>query len=137
MDLDDCRVHYRAVLCSALQCIVMEKIIGQNLEEITKVLNSEQRSAIWRALCDAVKVMQGKGFVHGDLRRPNIIRDNEIEPTSPTPVIVDFGWAGIENQVNYPYNINPIAYWASGVHGADPILSQHDLHMAENIFYGV
>ena len=46
-------------------------------------------------------------FVHGDLRRPNImIRNEDISTPSPTPIIIDFDWAGIQGQAKYPSSLN-------------------------------
>ena len=41
--------------------------------------------------------MKNESFVHGNLRTPNImIRIEEIYSDTPTPIIVDFEWAGTQ-----------------------------------------
>ena len=48
------------------------------------------------------------GFVHGDLRPPNIIITNN------GPQIIDFDWAGKIGIACYPVDINPEVDWPEG-----------------------
>ena len=128
------------VLPGGWKVIVMENVKGKNLEEICRAKGGawQGRKAVETALCEAVALMREKNFVHGDLRRPNImIKHDEINVDSPTPIIVDFDWAGIERQVKYPAFLSKSECWAHGVFEAGPILCDHDHFMAKNIFLDV
>jgi hypothetical protein len=79
-------------------------------------------------LCDAVKLMHDNGWVHGDLREPNILRtDGSIR-------IVDFEFSGRENQARYPLFLNHTDInWPEGVAAQKPLMKRHDEEMLRRI----
>ncbi len=64
----------------------------------------------------ALNILHGEGLVFGDLRRPNIM----IMPgpnKDDTVRLIDFDWAGKENEARYPIHLNQSkeVKWADGV----------------------
>ena len=115
--------------------IVMEYIEGKSLHECSCTLTDPQKDAIIKKLKEAVQGMQGKKYVHGDLRLPNImIKDSETDSDSPTPIIIDFDWAGIEGVAKYPLNLNQVVDWPSDAKSGLNILNSHDMYMVEHLF---
>lgn len=76
-------------------------------------------------LTKAIEYCHERGFVFGDLRKPNIMitKENKVQ-------LIDFDWAGCEGRVTYPVSIDSIDIeWPAGVRGLNPILQQHDHDM--------
>jgi len=80
---------------------------------------------------NAVEVLHTEGYVHGDLRSPNIIVHK-----SKQIFILDFDWAGKEGEVFYPL-VNPEAFGddceSHGIAFGEPIKKEHDLHMLRKL----
>ena len=72
----------------------------------------------------AVGQIHEAGFVHGDLRLPNILvgPDDAIK-------IIDFDWAGTVGEAVYPPLLNPDIPWHPDVKLGAKILPEHDLHL--------
>ena len=49
----------------------------------------------------AIETLHAKGFVHGDLREPNVLVTKEADVK-----IIDFDWCGKVGEARYPSNIN-------------------------------
>ncbi|THH28240.1 hypothetical protein EUX98_g5954 [Antrodiella citrinella] len=82
----------------------------------------------------AMDVLPAAGFVHGDIRRPNVlvVRRHGLDDDpadSDGGMLLDFDWAGREGEVRYPYGINMQINWTDGVAGGKPILKEHDRNM--------
>lgn len=121
--------------CDGWKVIVMEYIEGKTLHECSSTLKDSQKDAIIEMLITAVQSMKDAKFVHGDLRLPNImIKDSEVDSESPTPIILDFDWAGIDGEVVYPVNLNPIVDWPDTAKPGSFIHNSHDMHMVDNLF---
>ncbi|KAG1810445.1 uncharacterized protein HD556DRAFT_54243 [Suillus plorans] len=73
---------------------------------------------------DAIEYCHGKGFVFGDLRKPNIMitKDGKVQ-------LIDFDWAGRKDEVKYPVSISSAIRWPKGAQGLGPILEEHDRDM--------
>ena len=122
-------------LCDGWKVIVMEYIEGKTLHECNSTLKDSQKDAIKVKLKAAVQRMKNKNYVHGDLRLPNImIKDSEVDSEFPTPIILDFDWAGIDGEVKYPVNLNNVVDWPDTAKSGLPILNSHDMYMVENLF---
>ena len=124
-----------AELNAGWKVIVMEYIEGKTLHECRCTLRDPQKDAIRKKLKEAIQSMRDKKYVHGDLRQPNImIKNSETGSDSPTPIIVDFDWAGIEGVAKYPLNLNQVVDWPSDAKSGLNILNSHDIYMVENLF---
>ncbi|KAK0490450.1 hypothetical protein IW261DRAFT_13590 [Armillaria novae-zelandiae] len=75
----------------------------------------------------ALNILHAEGLVFGDLRRRNIM----IIPEDNTVRLIDFDWAGKENEARYPIHLNQSkeVKWADGVGSYGKIDKTHDLDM--------
>lgn len=73
-------------------------------------------------------VLSSRGFVHGDLRSPNvhIKEDKQV-------VLFDFDWAGKEGEAKYPDMLNPCETWPPGAQLGALITKEHDQFMIANL----
>ncbi|PBK73208.1 hypothetical protein ARMSODRAFT_720832 [Armillaria solidipes] len=111
----------------ALKMVVMGYVEGKTA---TKVFNGAALSPnVVGDLERALSILHGEGLVFGDLRKPNIM----IVPEDDTVRLIDFDWAGKENQVRYPIHLNQSkeVKWADGVGSYRKIDKKHDLDMLE------
>ncbi|KAG2082262.1 hypothetical protein BD769DRAFT_1633430 [Suillus cothurnatus] len=102
-----------------LRMVVMEYVDG-----MTAYSSPQLPPSFHQELTKAIEYCHGKGFVFGDLRKPNIMitKDGKVQ-------LIDFDWAGREGKVTYPVSISPAIDWPEGVQGLGPILKQHDHDM--------
>ncbi len=56
---------------------------------------------------EALSVLHAAGFVHGDLRAPNIV----VRPGARRVYFIDFDWAGEEGVASYPVVLNTHINW--------------------------
>ena len=122
---------------SEMECggkvIEMEYIHGKILHECQQSLSTAQKQNVRHRLISTVQDMATSKFVHGDLRRPNImIRNEDISSPSPTPIIIDFDWAGTQGQAKYPSSLNNNVVWPVGATPRAVIMCDHDREMVEN-----
>ncbi|KAK0242163.1 hypothetical protein EDD85DRAFT_278209 [Armillaria nabsnona] len=114
----------------ALQMVMMGYVEGKTA---TKVFNGAALSQnIVGDLKRALDILHTEGLVFGDLRRPNIMivpGPNEDD----TAQLIDFDWAGKENEVRYPIHLNQSkeVKWADGVGSYRKIDKKHDVDMLE------
>ena len=77
--------------------------------------------------------MKDSQFVHGDLRGANImIRNDDMSSDSPTPIVIDFDWAGKETEAKYPSSINKNVFWPADVSAKGLIECEHDNKMVNH-----
>jgi len=69
----------------------------------------------------ALETLHSQNLVHGDLRRPNILTDEEGRVR-----LIDFEWSGEAGVVRYPALLNPEIPWPEGVKPGRSIQPQHD-----------
>ena len=72
-------------------------------------------------------ILEKNGYVHGDLRPPNVHTKGE------NIYILDFDWAGNEDDVVYPDVLNPTQNWHQDAKVGLPIRKEHDKFMIENL----
>ncbi|KAH7096944.1 hypothetical protein BKA62DRAFT_774678 [Auriculariales sp. MPI-PUGE-AT-0066] len=111
------------------QMVVMwEYVDATKVDDTKQQLNCDQSI---RRLEDAVKAMHEAGFVHGDLREPNILLDG-----NNAPMIIDFDWAGPMDDpcTVYPSNICLDSSYNlhEDVCAGGRILAEHDDHLVKN-----
>ncbi|KAG2052546.1 hypothetical protein BDR06DRAFT_515094 [Suillus hirtellus] len=102
-----------------LRMVVMEYVDGTTACSSLRLPRSFHQE-----LEDAIKYCHGKGFVFGDLRKPNIMitKDGKVQ-------LIDFDWAGRKGEVKYPVSTSPAINWPKGAQGLGPILEEHDRDM--------
>ena len=76
---------------------------------------------VLQQLEDGLNRLHGNNLVHGDLRRPNILIDEEGRVR-----LIDFEWSGEAGVVRYPVLLNPEISWPEGVEPGLRIQPQHD-----------
>jgi len=105
--------------------IIMKKIDGMSLsEKFLSTLNVDQRTQVFQLVTDAINSMHQNGYVHGDLRGPNIMMDQSLTRVW----FVDFDFAGKEKQAVYPPFLNKKDIdWHEGVSAGKKIERDHDL----------
>ncbi|KAJ7025983.1 hypothetical protein C8F04DRAFT_966932 [Mycena alexandri] len=79
----------------------------------------------------AVQGMHNAGFVHGDIRLPNILV-HKTDVNKPL-LLVDFDWGGLANEVRYPGALNPVIQRHSGARSGLCITTDHDTFMLEQL----
>ncbi|KIO24082.1 hypothetical protein M407DRAFT_26518 [Tulasnella calospora MUT 4182] len=111
--------------------VVMDSVAGIDMESAEpKSLSPSAFEDIERAM----GALHGAGWVFGDLRPPNIMlceRDIPGSGTRKGAMLVDFDWAGKENEQRYPPALNPEIKWPEGVVGGGIIKMEHDDSMLE------
>jgi hypothetical protein len=84
-------------------------------------------------LTKCVNVLHKAGYVHGDLRPPNVlVRDDKL-------FLVDFDWANTRGTARYPLHISlsPEKNWHPGVTRGGLIEYEHDNHRLESLVSGL
>lgn len=99
-----------------------------SLDDAKFTINKATQNSIKRA----VTLFHQLGFVHGDIRRPNILvrRDGSSESV----LILDFDWAGYVDRAFYPERMNLTeVVWPEGVEPTAAITKEHDLLMMQGL----
>ena len=96
---------------------LQEKFSTISKDEILTTLQFEK-------LKEAVTSFHEKDWVHGDLRRPNILRSK----TSDDIMLIDFDWSGKYREARYPVYLNPELPWPNGVAPNALIDKEHDIN---------
>jgi hypothetical protein len=108
--------------CGYMYMTVMEYVEGEEWYSLS------HSSKYWNVLNQVIQLYHEAGFVHGDLRAPNIIISNQ------KPVILDFDWAGENGIVRYPRVLNHHdILWPDGVDVNQPIQAEHDIFMLNQL----
>lgn len=80
-------------------------------------------------LREAIKTLHQHGFVHGDLRAPNVLVTMKGKPK-----LIDFDWCGKEGEARYPGDIALRAHkWHEGVKPGGLITKEHDRYMFKEL----
>lgn len=74
----------------------------------------------------AISLLHDRGFVFGDLRRPNI-----LHVRGGGAMLVDFDWCGKVGEARYPLNIHLGLEWAEGTDPNEVIQVAHDKFMLD------
>ncbi|KAG8885629.1 hypothetical protein FRB99_004453 [Tulasnella sp. 403] len=94
------KLHYSGNLPGDWTVVVMEYIT--NPFKLFSDLSDDERATLEPAIENAVSQMHRAGYVHGDLRRVNVLGD----PDTKNIKIVDWDWAGLNREVTYPAELN-------------------------------
>eukprot|EP01033_Poteriospumella_lacustris_P013108 gene13109-9387_t len=104
--------------------LLMEKIDDALTLIAIRQLAPEARALIARDVAQAVGTLQQEGFIHGDLRYPNIlvIKANTVLRT----YIIDFEFTGREGDALYPPDLDLSIFTWVDVEHFPHVLKQHD-----------
>ncbi|TRM63414.1 hypothetical protein BD626DRAFT_271443 [Schizophyllum amplum] len=113
--------------CKGRKMVVMEYVKGQHFPEAPA-------SAMREVLFTTVRILHDAGYVHGDIRMPNVlIKDGEGDADARI-LLLDFDWAGKEGEVHYPPDLSREIPWASGIEEFGLIKKEHDIAMIHKIY---
>ncbi|KAH9939746.1 uncharacterized protein BXZ73DRAFT_75919 [Epithele typhae] len=113
------------------EMVVMEHVEG------VPAFAPEQQSAAAPEVERALKILQGSGMVHGDLRPPNILLLRGWGQGVEGRVrIIDFDWAGREGEVRYPCWLSKEVFPVDGIDDYAPITCAHDKGMLSLLYSG-
>jgi hypothetical protein len=80
----------------------------------------------------AVTALHAAGYVHGDLRRCNVLQSNEGSESGVC--VIDFDWAGMEGQQNYPsFTNHGDIGWPEGAATGMPLRRAHDEYFLQQL----
>jgi RIO1 family len=97
-------------------------IIMEYLEDARAWTDQDQADPAKTKQLRAIQdVLAKNGFVHGDLRPPNILVDQYCKV-----YVVDFDWAGKAGAVRYPVYLNPDGNWHPEAKLGECIQQHHD-----------
>ena len=81
-----------------------------------------------------ISKMHELGFVHGDIRRPNILVNTDPHARVEELVaLIDFDWADKAGIARYPMALNPNISWPDGAYPRGLISKDHDQEMMEQV----
>jgi serine/threonine protein kinase len=105
-----------------LRMVVMEYLDGNTVREASKLGNIP--TTFLEQVRKPLDYLHEQGFVFGNLRDVNVMitRNREVK-------LIDFDWAGKEQQVRYPLFLSDEKKWADGVTPGGIIEKGHDIVM--------
>jgi len=84
---------------------------------------------VHNSIMKIIDLLEGKGYVHGDLQSTNIMVDRDTFRIK----VVDFDWAGEAGKTYYPIDRNDeINYWPEGSRNGCPIALGDDRVLVQN-----
>ncbi|KAK7457039.1 hypothetical protein VKT23_010342 [Stygiomarasmius scandens] len=110
---------------SEFSVVVMSYIQGKTVATVFGCM--EVSDEVYQGVKEALNVLHEAGFVHGDLRRPNIMTDNG------KVILIDYDWAGLAGTARYPSFLNPRTAYPKGVGPRKEITKEHDEWMLEEL----
>ncbi|KAL7277910.1 hypothetical protein ACG7TL_008860 [Trametes sanguinea] len=121
------RLYACAPLVGGAIMVVMAIVPGGNTAWKQYGLGPLPDSVV-RDIEGALKVLEQKGLVHGDVRRPNVVTIQRVDGTTGG-MLIDFDWSGKHGEVYYPSLLNQDVSWQQGIAPGQPIRSEHDWEM--------
>lgn len=122
------RLHCCVELAGRVIMVVMDVVEGAS-SAFYKYRTRHLPSDLAQKVKDAVKVLHDGGYVHGDIRRPNVL----VEADERGVLLIDFDWAAKAGQARYPVTLNLSGQipWATGTKAGGVIGMAHDDHVVE------
>ena len=101
------------------------------MEKIDEIKSYEKNDTVVASLKSVLDCLKSKNYVHGDLRRPNIL----VLPDD-TVRVLDFDWAGTEGIATYPIDLNLSSEcgWRNDIERGQRITSGQDMYMLSSQF---
>ena len=103
--------------------VVMEMIEGAMTLHQIRALQTSQRSVIMQDVGKAINKLHEHGFVHGDIRVPNVLVTKE----PLRAYIIDFDFTGMERIAIYPMNLDLGIFTWVEFEEFPLILKKHDI----------
>jgi serine/threonine protein kinase len=97
-------------------------------------ISSDIQQAARNMLKQRLQVVHHLGYVHGDIRNPNLMLALNGSGSLVDLKLVDFDWAGKEGEVRYPHNMNLDLIRARGAKSSANITAKHDIFMVDTLF---
>ena len=122
------KLHQVERLPGGWMAVIMSEFKGSNLLGMAEDKLVDAGYATFRTTL--MEKLQAKDFVHGDLRRQNIL----LSDTNKFAV-VDFDWAGKHGDVKYPLsiNLNSTCGWSPDVDAGVLIDRSHDRYQLDKL----
>jgi tRNA A-37 threonylcarbamoyl transferase component Bud32 len=101
-------------------------VIMEELNESPARIKPEERESFKKLVEGAVQLLHAGGYVHGDIRAPDIL----VCPSDPSRDVkfIDFDEAGVKEEAVYPCNLNTVEVKRpNGAFDGQKILKEHDL----------
>ena len=117
------KILFYGEVVSRITMIIMEDVRATPIHRSSILENTRLRSLIQPKTEEALSVLHAGGFVHGDIRSPNLLMD----PITARVYIVDFDWDGKQDVARYPTNLNPEVKWIR-----PPLLLRNKVIMASD-----
>jgi serine/threonine protein kinase len=115
-------LHFCSLIVGDIFVVVMDQVDGRDASKEFKGRNLP--STVPNNVKLALEKLHDTGFVHGDLRRPNIMvhKSQEKSEEEWRGLLVDFDWARPVGETNYPGMLNRSKgiIWADGPDGVTP-----------------
>ncbi|KAG9222008.1 hypothetical protein PTI98_008983 [Pleurotus ostreatus] len=112
-----------AVDFGGLRMVVMAWVSGTTFGE-----HRGPKDRLQDLLNEALKTLGRDGWVHGDLRPPNV-----LVSSTENLQIIDFDWSGRNGEARYPLTLNDTLDWANGVRRGGVITHAHDQEMVKKL----
>ena len=116
--------------------VVMDYSEYKQLCDPNLQISDELRHTIMAKVSEAVQKLHDAGFVHGDIRPPNVLVDSRMLTSKDGIKIhfIDFDWAGRQGEAVYPMRVNRVTVWRpEGASDGKPILVEHDMAMVNHL----
>jgi serine/threonine protein kinase len=112
----------------SISLVVMEYVDGETLAEAKPKMDQGMIEIVRSEVQRALELLHSHGLVFGDLRLPNILitKDGKVK-------LIDFNWAGEDEQAKYPSLISQEITWPEGVEAMAVMRTQHDLAMLHKL----
>ncbi|TFK95157.1 hypothetical protein BDV98DRAFT_598969 [Pterulicium gracile] len=119
-----------------MSMVVMDLVPGMSLWD--RYGDGPLPEVVKTGVKDILHVIERKGFVYGDLRRPNVMVFNANSATtredSLTVQFIDFDWAGkMGSGIRYPAHLSDIVKVTSGAEDMIEITREHMWSMFSNL----
>jgi serine/threonine protein kinase len=114
---------------NSLFMVVMDYVDGDTLALAKSTMSKAMIETVRAELKHVLTLLHDKELVFGDLRPPNVMITK-----GKRVMLIDFDWAGIAGQVQYPHLLSSAVEWPKDVKPLDLIKKEHDLEMLAKIF---
>ncbi|KAI0000814.1 hypothetical protein BJV74DRAFT_882649 [Russula compacta] len=110
--------------------VVMERVKGKNMKA-HELREEPFKATVFDDITEALKLLQERDFVHGDLRAVNVMIDAEVKAK-----LIDFDWAGKSGTARYPVTINKDSLrneWHPDVEAGGLMETDHDTFVLDSV----
>lgn len=112
--------HWNVIVHELVDALPIDIVLQENPNMSETVIKNAKE------LCNK---MHKLGYVHGDLRTPNILVNNK----SGRVWLVDFDHAGKYQETKYPLFLNPDIKWPDNAKAGALVEPEHDMYWIEQL----